>query len=578
LAQSVRPSPARARPADRGAWLPVPDLAELPELEELVDPQDLVAPRSSRPEGNVRPTPVRPRPSAPPSPARARPHDPDAWLPVPDVDLLPELEELLAPDKLVPEPEIEQPAPTPSAPPDPEPHPVIALRAPRSRPSRPAPTRPGPRPSAPLRPEHPHAPVVLPEPEASPDDDLLLDDDVVLAEPELELREQPETRQERIRRVHRRRRRGWRAVVVGATLTTATTIVALVVPRIVSGSPEVGLLVDGKRVSFSTDADTVGALLRRRGVELREGDRVVPPPSTEITDGLDISVVRAVPVAIDHDGVKTRVRSSQKSPDELLKELGLDPAEYALVDPPRALGRGSEPLKIRSINDATINVDGASVPMRTPALTVGEFLEQNGVVLNGSDTVSPPPETPISDGITVEVKRVTGEVETVTERVEPPTERRDDGSVPHGQEKVVQEGEAGEARVTYQVKRENDQIVERTPISNVVVKPPVPRIIAVGTHRPEPAASASVAASPGGGSRTGSASWYQSPFGDHTCATKEYIPKGTTITVTNLDTGQSIPCLVADRVEANRVVDMDREAFAQLQPPHLGVFNARVDW
>ena len=83
LANSVRPSPARATPADRGAWLPVLELTDLPELEDLLEPHCLVAPRSARTEGNVRPTPVRPRPTARPSPARARPTTPARGCPSP---------------------------------------------------------------------------------------------------------------------------------------------------------------------------------------------------------------------------------------------------------------------------------------------------------------------------------------------------------------------------------------------------------------------------------------------------------------------------------------------------------------
>ena len=116
----------------------------------------------------------------------------------------------------------------------------------------------------------------------------------------------------------------------------------------------------------------------------------------------------------------------------------------------------------------------------------------------------------------------------------------------------------------------------------------VPEIIAVGTKAPGGAANSAGGGSagapnsgiaPGGGrSVTGSASWYQSPFGDDSCATKEYIPKGTIIRVTNLDTGQSVNCRVADRVEADRAVDMDKEGFAQLAPNSQGVFPTRVDW
>src|SRR5712692_8606063 len=69
LARAVHLSPARAEPADEHAWFPVPDVDALPALDELLEPHELVAPRSLALDGNVRPTPVRPRPTVYASPA-----------------------------------------------------------------------------------------------------------------------------------------------------------------------------------------------------------------------------------------------------------------------------------------------------------------------------------------------------------------------------------------------------------------------------------------------------------------------------------------------------------------------------
>ena len=113
-------------------------------------------------------------------------------------------------------------------------------------------------------------------------------------------------------------------------------------------------------------------------------------------------------------------------------------------------------------------------------------------------------------------------------------ERREDPNLLKGQEQVVQEGVDGVQRVTYQITKADGVEESRRPISKVPVQPPTPRIIAVGTALPN--------------QRVGTASWYASPFGRDSCATKEYVPKGTILRVTNLDTGASTSCRVADRV------------------------------
>jgi uncharacterized protein YabE (DUF348 family) len=521
-------------------------VSDLPELEDLLEPHCLVAPRSARPEGNVRPTPVRPRPTARPSPARARPHDAGAWLPVPDVDLLPELEELLAPERLVPEP-------------------VPAARTAPDTP--PAPLR-----IDPLEDETVAAPAPAPAPAPEP---------APTPSPAARTFTRAQTRVEHARR--RVRRRGRHALILAAALVVAVALSGVLLSWFRTTTPTVDLTVDGYRISIRSDAGTVGGLLREQGVKVGDGDLLTPRAGAKVTDGLDVVVQRSRPVKVERDGQIIEIRSTARTPTELLKELGVTEDQVAMIDPPRSLDYG-QLLRLRSIKTATITVDGSTVTQRTPAMTVGEFLTKNGVVLGALDTVSPSADTPVTDGMTVVVGRTTGEVESADEDVPFTTEKRDDPNLPLGQQRTIQHGVVGKNKVTYQITRSNGDVVGRSVISAVPIEPMVPEIIAVGTKPPSgggangASGSAAAPAAAGGGSVTGSASWYQSPFGDDSCATKEYIPKGTIITVTNLDTGQSFQCRVADRVEANRVVDMDKEAFAQLAPNSQGVFPATVSW
>jgi rare lipoprotein A len=50
--------------------------------------------------------------------------------------------------------------------------------------------------------------------------------------------------------------------------------------------------------------------------------------------------------------------------------------------------------------------------------------------------------------------------------------------------------------------------------------------------------------------------------------------------VTNLATGASTTCVVADRgpFVAGRVIDLDRSVFEQLAPLSAGVINVRITW
>jgi len=99
--------------------------------------------------------------------------------------------------------------------------------------------------------------------------------------------------------------------------------------------------------------------------------------------------------------------------------------------------------------------------------------------------------------------------------------------------------------------------------------------LAAGDVADDPAPSDSPA--PTGGSQEGGASWYHYKPG--TCAHRT-LPKGTVVKVTNLATGQSATCTVADRgpFVAGRIIDLDRSVFVAIASGNQGVVRVRIEW
>ena len=79
------------------------------------------------------------------------------------------------------------------------------------------------------------------------------------------------------------------------------------------------------------------------------------------------------------------------------------------------------------------------------------------------------------------------------------------------------------------------------------------------------------------GSDRGGASYYDYKAG--TCAHRT-LPFGTVVRVTNVATGKSTTCLVADRGPfiAGRVIDLERRVFAEVASISDGVFQAEIAW
>jgi resuscitation-promoting factor RpfB len=451
----------------------------------------------------------------PTSPARSDPVDAHAWLPIPDVDNLPALEELLDDDRLVRSGQTQamtDTEPTPVVPPKPQPRT-------RARGRGPAPGRPAAR-----------------------------------------LEPKPATRQPRIPQRARLRRR---FLLIGLAFLTIAAL-AFAVLQLLPDSPGVTIRVDDKEhIRAETDAGTVRGALRELGVELGPEDRVSPGPATQITDGLTVDVFRPFPVVVDYEGEVRAVNTTWPTPSRLVRQLNVDPDTISIVHAPTRLSAGAS-VVLRALKGVTIAVDGTQHAETTAALDVSEFLQQNGVVLGLPDRVAPSADTRLTDGMTVTVTRIVTDTAQADEPLPPPTIRRDDPGLPTGQEQETQAGVAGVQRVTYQIMKENGQETARSAISSIPVQPPKPRVVAVGTALPN--------------TRSGSASWYESLLGNDACAAKRYVPTGVIVRVTNLNTGRSATCRVKERVAGSAVIELDGDVFGLLASKDIGMFPVRIDW
>jgi resuscitation-promoting factor RpfB len=348
------------------------------------------------------------------SPARARPAAPEAWLPVPSVDDLPALEELLDDDRLVDSGQTQ--AVTDTQP--------IPVRSPEER-----------------------------------------------------------WAEFRARVPRRKRSRTRRRLLAIALALVGIAVAAFVIPELLSQSPEVTIRVDGaEKISAGTDAGTVAGALRAHHVRLGSEDRVTPGLGAKVSDGLTVDVFRAFPVVVDFDGDVSSINTTWATPAELLRHLDFDPEKTSIVNAPTRLTAGSF-VALRTLKDVTISVDGTQHTETTAGLNVGEFLQQNGVVLRPGDQLTPPTETQLTDGLTVSVVRTATETAQADEPLPPPEVTQDDPSLPNGQVREMQAGVAGAQRVTYEITRTGGRETARSPISKIPIQPPVPKIVAVGTAR-----------------------------------------------------------------------------------------------
>src|SRR5690606_38806020 len=111
------------------------------------------------------------------------------------------------------------------------------------------------------------------------------------------------------------------------------------------------------------------------------------------------------------------------------------------------------------------------------------------MVLSSSNIRRPPlatlfPYTPLFRS-TVEITRTGTFTIQVKEPIEPPVKEIEDDTLEAGKTKVVEEGKAGLALVTYRVTKKNNVEIDREEIAKTVIRKAKQRVVKVGTKMPE---------------------------------------------------------------------------------------------
>ncbi|MFA5882888.1 MAG: transglycosylase family protein [Acidimicrobiia bacterium] len=427
----MRPSPARAEPHDSASWLPLPDVDALPELDDLIATSTGATEARSAPPGEAAP--------APPSPARARPHDAATWFPLPVPDELPSIDEMLTQS-----PWDAKPSPARA-----EPHDASAWL---------------PLPDVATLPD---VGALIPEPSGPPPSE------------QAPARVAPAPRR-RLGALARPR-------TVLIALLLAGTLVAggLALQRLADGGNSVEVRADGRRISVDTGATTVGDLLRDQKVRVGANDRVVPTAGTRLRDGLTVTVLRGFPITRDLDGTIETVYTTYASPADYVRR-DLKAADTLVMRSGPERLQADSTIILRTPHQGRLLVDGAEVDYDIPALDLKELLAQYSVDPGPEDYVLDRSgraigrDTVLVNGEQYSVVRVGREIVRVAEPYNVDPERRPDHTMAVGETRV-EAAAPGVLSVSYEITRRNGEDVERKTISKVPTTVAKPMITYYGT-------------------------------------------------------------------------------------------------
>jgi uncharacterized protein YabE (DUF348 family) len=244
---------------------------------------------------------------------------------------------------------------------------------------------------------------------------------------------------------------------------------------------------DRKQQIVPSDEKTVGALLKKLNLDLKEGDVVEPSQTTPINqDQFRINIYRAVPVEIVDGASRTFTFSAATTARAIAQQSGshLYAEDIAITNPVQNFVRDGSIGQQVVINRATpVNVDlyGTPVVLRTHAKTVKGLMEEHHIKLLGQDQVSPAPNTLLASTDHIAFIRTGNKVETKTENIDMPIQTIDDPTLAYGTSAIRQQGSAGQKVVTYKIALVNNVETGREIVQSVTTKQPVTQIEVIGS-------------------------------------------------------------------------------------------------
>lgn len=140
-------------------------------------------------------------------------------------------------------------------------------------------------------------------------------------------------------------------------------------------------------------------------------------------------------------------------------------------------------LIIRKGRLVELSADGKTDSVIVTKPTVGEALAELGIELSEGDKVTPEANEPVTDNMSVVVDRYITEYTVETEAIKFDTKKVYDKSLEKGKTSIIEAGKDGKKEVKYSVLKKNGEVISKEAISETVIENAKTKVIRVGTKK-----------------------------------------------------------------------------------------------
>lgn len=239
---------------------------------------------------------------------------------------------------------------------------------------------------------------------------------------------------------------------------------------------------NGEQLEVATHEKTVEDVLATQNIAVSEYDKVSPSLDTKVVSGMTIDWEQAKEIIISVDGNQSSIWTTEKRVKNILEEANIEVAEHDEISLSLDTEVGADhKIDIQKAFQLTL-VDGLEErQVWSTSTTVANFLKQQGITLGEYDRIGKSMEEVIAPDDRIAVVRVEKVTDVVEESIDFAIEKKTDSSLLKGKEKVVTTGKKGTVERTFEVVKENGQVVSKTLQKENVVKKPTKQVVAVGT-------------------------------------------------------------------------------------------------
>lgn len=242
---------------------------------------------------------------------------------------------------------------------------------------------------------------------------------------------------------------------------------------------------DGRIMQVSSVFTDPQRILDRAGLEVRDGDEVLR--QGEIADGGTLVYRSAKPVTLNVDGEETETTTTAATVQELIDSLPQIGGSDAVSAPVGRIPAEGVRLDITTAKNIVLNDSGELGTMSIAAATVGDVLAQRGITLGEGETVTPSEDTPVTDGMEINVSRLIDRTLRSMVDVESPEQVIEDPEMYDDERVVEEQGEAGRKQVRVRVLSRDGAELSREVLEENEIRPATTTVVRQGT-KPRPGA------------------------------------------------------------------------------------------